>query len=250
MLRTNTLSQHQLCQCIYVQHLGPTRPWAFVPTVQKVRTATVATECQHQLPWFSHIQINNNIYVYIHILYIYIHWKYIYVCNNQMGLVDTGHKQIWFSGFCTPPTLHKHMRCSCTLCSCFWNSSIIAYNTLLYLLLLTRTGRPPFATKSCQDSIAQTMHRTGSAKSQMPALTICQDWHGLITGLANTQDYPAIPCGMHAQDKLRVDSADWPDLVFTVECCRPWLEGPPTLPKILIFCKAWTWLDHATLRNI
>ena len=167
-----------------------------------------------------------------------------------MGLVDTGHKQIWFSGFCTPPTLHKHMRCSCTLCSCFWNSSIIAYNTLLYLLLLTRTGRPPFATKSCQDSIAQTMHRTGSAKSQMPALTICQDWHGLITGLANTQDYPAIPCGMHAQDKLRVDSADWPDLVFTVECCRPWLEGPPTLPKILIFCKAWTWLDHATLRNI
>ena len=30
MLRTNTLSQHQLCQCTFLQHLGSTRPWAFV----------------------------------------------------------------------------------------------------------------------------------------------------------------------------------------------------------------------------
>ena len=87
------------------------------------------------------------------------------------------------------------------------------------------THRPPFAKKSCQDSIAQIMHRTGSAKSQMPALTICQDWHGLITVLTNIQDYPAIPCWMSDQDKLpvRVDSADWPDCFY----CWPCLRGSP-----------------------
>ena len=101
-----------------------------VPTVQKARTATAATECQHQLPWFSHTYI-----------YIYIENTSMHASMHQSDGIG-GHKQIWFSGFCTPPTLHKHMRCSCTLCSCFWNSSIIAYNALLYLLLLTRIGPP------------------------------------------------------------------------------------------------------------
>ena len=67
VLRTNTLSQHQLCQCTYVQHLGSTRPWAYsfllYANRQKARTATAATDWQQAALWF-------------HILYLYIYIEF------------------------------------------------------------------------------------------------------------------------------------------------------------------------------
>ena len=70
VLRTNTLSQHQLCQCTYVQHLGSTRPWAYCMPTDKRRVQQELQEIDSRLPCdFTQ--------------YIYILYMYILICQNS-----------------------------------------------------------------------------------------------------------------------------------------------------------------------